>query len=262
MRNTNGHTGMKGRILAAALCTLVGTAGAANAAFVKGTNGDDLLFGLDDDSQANTQIQPPGAVNQSLDKADIMEGGNGDDVLVGLGGSDVMLGGKGNDILVGGTEQGVAPNSDAMFGGDGNDIALWRAGDGSEAFMGGRGTDALIFGNIDRDASNIPIISPTTGRHAKTGIPTADVTNQGGWCELERVEDPDAGYQFLVRFFVRATGNLAVTLRTVDVEQVYCTSVPGGQITFADLTAANPDFVVVSLDEVKKINSTVAKIIR
>jgi hypothetical protein len=263
MRNTNGNTGMKGRILAAALCTLVGSVGAANAAFVKGTNGDDLLFGLDDDSQANTQIQPPGAVNQSLDKADIMEGGNGDDVLVGLAGSDVMLGGKGNDILVGGTEQGVAPNSDAMFGGDGNDIALWRAGDGSEAFMGGRGNaDALIFGNIDRDASNIPIISPTTGRHAKTGIPTANVTGQGGWCELERVEDPDAGYQFLVRFIVRATGNLAVTVRTVDVEQVYCTSVPGGQITFADLTAANPDFVVVSLDEVKKINPTVAKIIR
>jgi Ca2+-binding RTX toxin-like protein len=254
---------MKGRVLAAALCTLVGSAGAAHAAFVKGTNGDDLLFGRDDDNQANTEIQPAGAVNQSLDNADIMEGGNGDDVLVGLGGSDVMLGGRGNDILVGGTEQGVTPNSDAMFGGDGNDIALWRGGDGSEAFVGGRGNaDALIFGNIDRDASNIPTITPTTGRHAKTGIPTANVTAQGGWCELERVEDPDAGYQFLVRFFVRATGNLAVTLRTVDVEQVYCTSVAGGQITFADLTAANPEFVVVSLDEVKKINPTVAKIIR
>lgn len=262
MRNTNGHTGMKGRILAAALCTLVGTAGAANAAFVKGTNGDDLLFGLDDDNQTNTQIQPPGAVNQSLDNADIMEGGNGDDVLVGLGGSDVMLGGKGNDILVGGTEQGVTPNSDTMIGGDGNDIALWRAGDGSESFIGGRGVDALIFGNIDRDASNIPIISPTTGRHAKTGIPTADVTHQGGWCELERVQDPDAGYQFLVRFIVRATGKLAVTLRTVDVEQVYCTSVEGGEITVADLTATDPEFVVVSLDDVKKINPTVAKIIR
>ena len=263
MRNTIRHRGIKTGVLAAAFCTLVGSAGTVHAAFVNGTNGDDLLFGLDDDSQANLQIQPAGAVNQSLDKADVIEGGNGDDVMVGLGGSDVMIGGNGDDIIVGGTEQGATPNSDAMIGDNGNDIALWRGGDGSEAFVGGRGkADALIFGNIDRDASNVPIISPTTGRHAKTGIPTADVTGQGGFCTLERVQDPDAGFQYLVRFFIRATGNLAVTLRAVDVEQVYCTSQAGGQITFADLTAANPEFVVVSLDEVKKINPAVAKIIR
>src|SRR5207244_11912074 len=138
-----------------------------------------------------------------------------------------------------GTEQFATPNSDARIGGDGNDIALWRGGDGSEAFIGGAGNaDALIFGNIDRDANNIPIISPTTGRHAKTGIPTADVTGQGGFCTVERVQDPSFGYQFLVRFFVRATGNLAVTVRTVDVEQVYCTSQSGAQLTLTDLTAA------------------------
>lgn len=265
MRNTRNRTNMKGRIAAAALCSLIGsgTSGTAHAAFVTGTNGADLLFGHDDDSQANEQIQPPGAVNQSLDKADVVDGGGGDDVLVGLAGSDVLLGGTGNDILVGGTEQGAAPNSDTMIGGDGNDIALWRGGDGSEAFIGGRGNaDALIFGNIDRDASNIPVISATNGRHAKTGIPTADVTNQGGWCELERVQDPDAGYQFLIRFFVRATGNLAVTMRTVDVEEVYCTSVAGGHITFADLTAPDPVFVEVALDDVKQIDPTVGKIIR
>ncbi len=263
MRNAIGNNGIKGRILAAVLCTLVGNAGAVDAAFVKGTSGDDVLFGLDDDSQANLQIQPLGAVNQSLDKADIIEGGNGDDVLIGLGGSDALLGGKGNDVIVGGTEQGAAPNSDAMIGDDGNDIALWRGGDGSEAFVGGKGkADALIFGNIDRDATNIPIIGPATGRHAKTGLPTADVTGQGGFCTLEKVEDPDAGYQYLVRFFVRATGNLAVTVRTVDVEEVYCTSQAGGQITFADLTAADPEFVVVTLDEVAKLDREVGKIIR
>ncbi len=263
MRNTIGYTGLERRILAAALCTLLGSASAAHAAFVKGTNGDDVLFGLDDDTQANAQIQPAGVTaDQSLDKADVLDGGNGDDVLVGLGGSDVLLGGRGNDIIVGGTEQFQTPNSDTMIGGDGNDVALWRGGDGSEAFIGGSGTDALIFGNIDRDASNIPIISPTTGRHAKTGIPTADVTNQGGFCTVERVEDPDFGYQFLVRFFLRASGNLAVTLRTRDVEQVFCTSQAGGEITFADLTAADPEFVVVSPDDVKKLNATVGKIIR
>ena len=166
-------------------------------------------------------------------------------------------------VSVGGTEQGSLPNSDTMFGDDGNDVALWRGGDGSEAFDGGPGkADALIFGNIDRDENNIPIISAGTGRHSKTGIPTADVTNQGGFCTVERVQDPDFGYEFLVRFFLRATGNLAVTLRTVGVEQVYCTSQAGREITYADLTAPDPEFVVVSLDEVKKINPTVGTIIR
>ena len=77
----------------------------------------------------------------------------------------MLRGGKGNDILVGGTEQGSLPNSDTMFGDDGNDVALWRGGDGSEAFDGGPGkADALIFGNIDRDENNIPIISAGTER--------------------------------------------------------------------------------------------------
>ncbi len=262
MRKASGKTFLKRQLLAAALSTLVGT-GAAHAAFVGGTSGDDVLFGLDDDTVTNPQIQPADVTaNQSLDKADILQGNGGDDVLVGLGGSDVLLGGSGDDILVGGTEQGVTPNSDMMFGDNGNDVALWRGGDGSEAFIGGKGKDALVFGNIDRDASNIPIISPATGRHAKTGLPTADVTNQGGFCTVEAVEDPDAGYQFLVRFFLRATGKLAVTVRTLDVEQVYCTSEQGGEITFADLTAAKPDFNVVDLDAVKKLNATVGKIIR
>jgi len=264
MRNVIRHMELKGYIIAAALCTLVGSASAAHAAFVNGTDNADVLFGLDDDNQLNAQIQPPGTTaNQSLDNADFIKGGSGDDVLVGLGGNDVLLGGSGDDILVGGTEQFVTPNSDTMVGGDGNDIALWRGGDGSEAFIGGRGkADTLIFGNIDRDADNIPIISATTGRHASTGVPTADVTNQGGFCTLERVQDGAAGYQFLVRFFIRATGILAVTLRTVDVEQVFCTSEAGGEITFADLTEATPEFVVTSLDDVNTINPTVATIIR
>ena len=262
MRNTLREQLVTRCLLTALVCTFVG-AGGAQAAFIEGTSASEVLFGLDDDTQANAQIQPTGAPNQSLDKADVIIGGNGDDVLIGLGGSDTLIGGNGNDILVGGTEQGQAPNSDVMIGDGGNDVALWRGGDGSEAFLGGRGTaDALIFGNIDRDASNVPIVSPTTGRHAKTGLPTADLTNQGGFCTLKRVQDPDFGYQFLVRFFVRASGNLAVTVRTSEVEQVYCTSQAGGQITFADLTDADPQFVVVDLDEVKQINPTVGRIIR
>ena len=48
----------------------------------------------------------------------------------------------------------------------------------------------------------------------------------------------------------------------VDVEEIDCTSVAGGQIIFADLTAPEPAFVEVSLDQVKKLNPTVGKIVR
>jgi hypothetical protein len=230
-----------------------------------GTSKADVLIGLDDDSKANPTIQPAepaDLANQSLDKADVLLGNGGDDVLIGLLGSDVMDGGSGNDVLIGGTEQGTTPNSDTMIGGNGNDIALWRAGDGSEVFLGGPGVDALVFGNIDKDASNVPTLSSATGRHAKTGLPTADLTSQGGFCTLEKVTDPDFGYEFLVRFFVRATGRLAVTLRTSQVEQVFCTSEAGGAITFADLTRPDAAFIERTLGEVRALNPTVAKIAR
>jgi hypothetical protein len=196
-----------------------------------------VIFGADDDNVDNPVIQPEGAVDQSLNNADAIDGKNGDDVLIGLLGSDTIRGGKGNDVIIGGTEQGSQPNSDIMYGDEGNDVNLWRGGDGSDAFVGGRDIDALVFGNIDRDASNIPIVSPATGRHEKTGLPSADVTGQGGFCTLDDVRGQGSGYEFLVRFFARATGNLLVTVRTAEVEQVFCTSQAGGAITFADLTA-------------------------
>ena len=89
------------------------------------------------------------------------------------------------------------------------------------------------------------------------------MTGQGGFCRLERLADPAArGYDFLVRFFSRASGALLVTVRTRDVEQLFCTSEAGGAITYADLTAADPQLVEVSLDDVDKLNRTVRAIIR
>ncbi len=243
--------------LAAALA-----ASPAIAAFLSGTNGDDVIFGADADNVDDLVIQHAGAVNQSLNDTDAIDGKDGDDVLIGGLGSDMIRGGRGDDVIIGGTEQGSQPNSDIMFGDDGNDVSLWRGGDGSEAFIGGRGLDALVFGNIDRDANNIPILSPATGRHAKTGLPSADVTGQGGFCTLEDVRGQGLGYEFPFRFFVRTTGNVAVTVRTAEVEQMFCTSQAGGAITFADLTAPNPEFVGVSLDEVAKLNPLVRQIIR
>jgi hypothetical protein len=220
------------------------------------------VIGQDDDNLNNPTIQPPGVpANQSLNNTDILEGNGGNDVLIGLLGNDVLHGGPGNDILIGGTEQGVTPNSDIIFGEHGNDINVWAPGDGSDAFIGGPGKrDAQIFGVIDRDITNVPTLTGTAPgfRH---GVPTANVSGQGGFCTLEQVDD-SLGYEFLVRFFVRATRALAVTIRTSEVEQVFCTSEAGGQITFADLTVTNPAFVVVTPEEVKRLNHTVARIIR
>jgi Ca2+-binding RTX toxin-like protein len=255
--------GLRPIILAAALAVLALPAATAHAGFLEGTPLDDVLIGSDDDNVNNPLIQPPGDVpNQSLDDTDVFNGGPGDDVLIGLKGDDVMRGGPGNDILVGGTEGGVGrPNSDVMFGDEGDDISLWRGGDGSDAVIGGRGLDAEVFGTIDREGL-VPILSPATGRHRETGLPTADLTGQGGFCTLEDIRGSDLGYEFLARFFVRATGALAVTVRLVGVEQMFCTSEAGGAITFADLTVAEPQLVEVSLDEVAALNRTVRQIIR
>ena len=236
------------------------------AAYLVGSNRADILIGRDDDNQNDPEIQPAGVTaNQSLNNADTLIGGRGDDLLIGMLGSDVLLGGPGSDIMVGGIERGSQPNSDIQIGDAGDDIALWQGGDGSDLFDGGPGSrDALVFGTIDRDpTTNVPIITPVEGRHRETGVPTANVTGQGGFCTLEAVEDPTArGFQFLVRFFSKANGNLLVTVRTRDVEQVFCTAENAAAITFADLTKPNPEFVEIALDAVRDVNSDVARMIR
>jgi Ca2+-binding RTX toxin-like protein len=196
-----------------------------------------------------------------LNNTDVLLGGFGNDILIGLLGNDVLRGGPGHDILIGGPEGAGPPNSDVIFGDFGNDVNIWQGGDGSDAFIGGHGRDAMVFGTMDRDANNVPILTPPVEGFPH-GVPTANVTGQGGFCTLERVQDPEFGFDWLVRFFVRATGALAVTIRLAEVEQVFCTSQPGGQVTFADLTQSSPQFVVVSLEQVQQLNQIVGLIIR
>ncbi len=254
------------RITTALALGLALQAAPIHAAFLVGSHHSDVLIGPDDDNQNDLEIQPPGTVaNQSLNNADTLIGRRGDDILIGMLGSDVLLGGFGDDVLIGGIERGSQPNSDIQLGDAGNDTAIWQGGDGSDLFDGGPGPrDALVFGTIDRDEdTNVPILSPVDGKHARTGLPTADVTRQGGFCTLEAVEDPDArGFEFLVRFFSKATGALLVTVRVRDVEQVFCTAEDAAAITFADLTAPKPDFVVVALEAVRDLNTDVALMIR
>ncbi|MGH8065078.1 MAG: hypothetical protein ACRERE_07510 [Candidatus Entotheonellia bacterium] len=245
------------------LAGMLGSVPSLEAALDEGGSGAQVLIGADDDNVNNPAIQPPNTTaDQSLNNTDILLGGFGNDILIGLLGSDVLHGGFGHDILIGGPEGAGPPNSDIIFGDFGNDVNIWQGGDGSDAFIGGPGLDAMVFGTMDRaTATNVPILTaPVEG--FPNGVPTANVTGQGGFCTLERVQDPEFGFEWLVRFFVRSTGALAVTIRLAEVEQVFCTSQAGGEITYADLTQASPQFVVVPLDQVPALNSIVGLIIR
>jgi Ca2+-binding RTX toxin-like protein len=235
----------------------------SNAALLERGAGAQVLIGKDDDNLENPTIQPAGTTaDQSLGNTDVLSSGAGNDVLIGLLGEDVMQGEANHDILVGGTEQFTPPNSDVMFGGPGNDTSVWAPGDGSDAFMGDSGLDAQVFGVIDRNANNVPTRSGAYSEFPN-GVPTAEVTGSPGFCTLERIGAANSlNYDFLVRFFVRSTGDLAVTIRLEDTEQVFCTSEEGGAITFANLTRDNPQFREVSRSRVNELNPIVRRIIR
>ena len=235
--------------------------------FLNGNNGPQLLIGSDEDRQDNVAVQAGAVANQSLNRTDVLLGGRGNDVIFGLNGNDVIDGGQGDDIILGGPDGGPAPggppNSDIMFGGPGDDVNLWAPGDGSEAFIGGPGRDALIFGATDREATT----DPATGVRLPTllfgvpgfpqGIPTADVSGLPNFCTIEA--SPLAAYDHLVRFR-GPTGNIIVTVRVRDVEQIFCSQ--DGGIAVADLTQASPTFVGVSLQQVQALNPLVGAMIR
>lgn len=264
-----GLSGVSASLFAALLAVMFGLTHTTQAALIEGDRQPQLLIGTDDDTANNPEVQAGAAANQSLDRADVIEGGPGNDVIFGLNGNDVIDGGPGADIILGGPDGGPAPggppNSDVMFGGPGNDVNLWAPGDGSETFIGGPGLDAEVFGATDRDA----VADPETGVRLPTllfgvagfpqGIPTADVSGLAQHCSLER--SPLRGYDYLLRFR-GPTNNIIVTVRLKDVEQVFCPSGGGSGIAFADLTAPSPAFADVSLQQVQALNPLVAAMVR
>ena len=83
------------------------------------------------------------------------------------------------------------------------------------------------------------------------------MTSQLNICTIEDSLSP--GYQYLVRFRVPA-GNIVVTLRVAEVEQVFCSQ--AGAITFADLSLPSAAFVASSHSELQSLNPLVAAMIR
>ena len=265
------RVGVLGGVSAGLCAAFVGaflvTAYPTQAALVEGSKAPQLLIGLDDDRQDNAAVQGGAAANQSLNRTDVLTGGQGNDVLFGLNGNDVIDGGPGRDIILGGPDAGPAPggppNSDIMFGGPGDDVNLWAPGDGSEVFAGGPGLDALVFGATDREVN----ADPATGVRLPTllagvegfpqGIPTANVSGLTNFCTVEA--SPSPGYEYFVRFR-NAGGNILATVRVRDVEQVFCSQ--GGGIAFADLSQSSPAFGIVSQAQVQTLNPVVGAMIR
>lgn len=222
------------------------TIGGAQAAVIPGTPYPDVHKGLDNDNAQNTFIQPPGVTaKQHLENTDVLFGRGSNDLLIGKLGSDVLMGNEGHDILIGGREGAPfppGPNSDVLIGDAGSDINIWAPGDGSEVFVGDEDAN-----HADRDSMVFaPFVLGNNGMDPKLvyaygrTIPRVDISNKPQFsCKIERIPAAQKdGAQFVVRFLVN--GNLAVTVRQKDVEQVFCPSPTLGKVKFAYLEGPNP----------------------
>ena len=94
--------------------------GDANDNFLIGNAGADTLAGGDGNDFIAGFLSNSGADPQSIDLADVLTGGNGDDTLRGNSGADNLNGGAGDDNL-----RGDAGN-DTLVGGAGRDFLSYR----------------------------------------------------------------------------------------------------------------------------------------
>ena len=146
---------------------------------IDGGDGDDRLFGQDDDDTITG-----GAGNDYIDGGiddDTLSGGDGDDIVLGGQGVDTIDGDAGDDILFGGFDT----DADLLRGGDGADIIGALAGD---TIIGGEG------GPVDLDtliAAGLATVEWTDGDPStESGIVTfydADL-NPIGTADFSEVE--------------------------------------------------------------------------
>ena len=113
-------------LVVSVLAMMLATAGAALAAQIEGTSGDDTLIGT-----PNT---------------DRIEGKGGDDYISGRGARDILFGGNGHDDIYGG-ELG-----DQLFGGAGDDYLV--GGPGEDEIFGFGGDDVIVSGD-DKQADEV-----------------------------------------------------------------------------------------------------------
>ncbi|MFQ1689342.1 choice-of-anchor K domain-containing protein [Aeromonas veronii] len=81
------------------------------------------------------------SVDVSSSKADVANGGSGNDKIYGQSGSDILFGGTGDDYIDGGS------HNDALRGGLGNDILI--GGLGNDVMRGDGGSDTFVWNQGD-----------------------------------------------------------------------------------------------------------------
>lgn len=111
-----------------------GTADPFFAIRASGTDGNDIIFGSDDNAQDSG----------GRDQDDTINAKAGDDVVVAAEGDDIVLGGAGDDIIYG------QDGDDTLRGEEGSD--LLRGGLGEDILSGGEGDDILDGGGLFRSS--------------------------------------------------------------------------------------------------------------
>ncbi len=125
---------------------------------------EDATIVLQDVEASNGQIQAIDSVLLPFDldpqdlrlkgtfKADVLQGGGGDDHINGRFGHDVLNGGAGDDKLLGKSGADIligGAGDDRSFGGRGHDTLI--DGEGDDFFKGGWGRDKFDFTGLDGD---------------------------------------------------------------------------------------------------------------
>ncbi|WP_293935366.1 VCBS domain-containing protein, partial [Iodobacter sp.] len=159
--------------------------------YVESGRGDDVIYAGDSDSAGykfadilghklmtldlSSLVDPStqlfsAAVGVSNPKADVVNGGSGNDAIFGQTGVDLLYGHTGNDYLDGGSDNDALRGGlgdDVLRGGSGNDVLKGDAGDDVFLWMPGdqaitRGATAAGTGNEFGVAANINLVKTAT----------------------------------------------------------------------------------------------------
>ncbi|AMC34710.1 retention module-containing protein [Janthinobacterium sp. B9-8] len=159
--------------------------------YVESGRGDDVIYAGDSDSagykfadilghklmtldlgslvDSSTQLFSA-AVGVSNPKADVVNGGSGNDAIFGQAGVDLLYGHTGNDYLDGGNDNDALRGglgNDVLRGGSGNDVLKGDAGDDTFLWMPGdqavtRGATAAGSGNEFGIGANVNVVKTAT----------------------------------------------------------------------------------------------------
>ena len=159
-------------VLAAMATALLLAGGAALAASLTGTNGNDTING--------TEV------------ADTINGGLGNDTLSGLAGDDSVLGGDGADkVFAGDAAHNRLVGNDLVAGQDGPDTVV--GGVGTDDLRGGNGADTIVDGPWDDSSTDTVYGGPENDNINSAGIPAhRDVIYCGTGTDTVEADAADA----------------------------------------------------------------------